>query len=119
MKDSETMPDNDKIKKADAADALIPPGPDERVKLVAQVAAFVVEHHLNPPLSLEELEELSLEIISRYKLPPQYRKWLMVIINNEVWRDTVAAIPRERRMLMLPQCLRHPSACPSPVDKLG
>ena len=22
-------------------------------------------------------------------------------------------------MLMLPQCLRHPSACPSPVDKLG
>ena len=119
MKDSETMPDKHENKQADAADVLIPPGSGERVQLVAQAAAFVAEHHLNPPLSLEELEELSQEFISAFKLPPQYRKWLMVMINNEVWRDTVAAIPRERRMLMLPQCLRNPAACTSPVDKLG
>ena len=91
------MPDKHENKQADAADVLIPPGSGERVQLVAQAAAFVAEHHLNPPLSLEELEELSQEFISAFKLPPQYRKWLMVMINNEVWRDTVAAMMAEPR----------------------
>jgi hypothetical protein len=70
MKDSETMPDKHETKQADAADALIPPGSGERVQLVAQAAAFVAEHHLNPPLSLEELEELSQEFIS----PSSFRR---------------------------------------------
>ncbi len=112
------MSDNHKIKKADA-DSLIPLCPEERKKLVAQAAAFVVAHNFHPPLSLEELEEISQEMISTLNLSGKYHKWLMVIINNEVWRDTVAAIPRERRMLMLPQCLRNPGACHSPVDELG
>ena len=113
------MSENHKNEKTADARRLIPPCPEERKKLVAQVAAFVVAHNFHPPLSLEELEELAQEMTSTFKLPEQYHKWLMVIINNEVWRDTVAAIPRERRMLMLPQCLRNPGACHSPVDELG
>lgn len=113
------MSENHKNEKTADARHLIPPCPEERKKLVAQVAAFVVAHNFHPPLSLEELEELAQEMTSTFKLPEQYHKWLMVIINNEVWRDTVAAIPRERRMLMLPQCLRNPGACHSPVDELG
>lgn len=111
------MPDKNKI--AETADDLIPPSPEMRVKLVAQAAEFVEQRRLQPPLSLEELEELALEMIAGLQLPLSCRKWLMVIINNEVWRDTVAATPRERRLLMLPQCLRHPSACSAMADKLG
>jgi geranylgeranyl pyrophosphate synthase len=113
------MSDNHKNKKNVEADSLIPLCPEERKKLVAQAAAFVFAHNFHPPLSLEELEEISQEMISTLNLSGKYHKWLMVIINNEVWRDTVAAIPRERRMLMLPQCLRNPGACHSPVDELG
>ncbi|MHB9138122.1 MAG: polyprenyl synthetase family protein, partial [Victivallaceae bacterium] len=113
------MSDNHKKEKTADAQHLIPPCPEERKKLVAQVAAFVVAHNFHPPLSLEELEELANEMTAAFNLPEQYHKWLMVIINNEVWRDTVAAIPRERRMLMLPQCLRNTGACHSPVDELG
>jgi len=48
-----------------------------------------------------------------------YRDYIGVLINNEMWRDSLAAIPYERRLLLLPKCLRVESKCPAPFDEFG
>jgi len=43
----------------------------------------------------------------------------VVILSNEVWRETVAQIPYDRRLLLLPQCLRDQEKCTAEIDDLG
>ncbi len=42
-----------------------------------------------------------------------------LLINNEMWRETLASVPYERRLLLLPKCLRVESKCPAPFDEFG
>ena len=42
-----------------------------------------------------------------------------VLLNNEVWRDQLATVPFERRLLLLPKCLRVEDNCPAPFDEFG
>ena len=48
-----------------------------------------------------------------------YRDYIGVLINNEMWREPLASIPFERRLLLLPKCLRVESKCPAPFDEFG
>lgn len=41
----------------------------------------------------------------------------MVLLNNEYWRDEFAAVPFEKRLFLLPQCLRQADHCPAKVDE--
>ena len=36
-----------------------------------------------------------------------------------MWRDALAGIPYERRLLLMPKCLRVESKCPAPFDEFG
>ena len=72
-----------------------------------------------PPLSQEELKIHAKNIIKATELDPIYRDYVGVLINNETWRDQLAAIPFERRLLLLPKCLRIESKCPAPFDEFG
>jgi geranylgeranyl pyrophosphate synthase len=77
------------------------------------VVDYTAEHHLVPPLSMEELREHAARIDS------DQLDYTMVMLNNEVWRETIASIPYERRLLLLPQCLRHPQECEGEMDEFG
>lgn len=72
-----------------------------------------------PPLSQDELKIHAKNIIKATELDPIYRDYVGVLINNETWRDQLAAIPFERRLLLLPKCLRIESKCPAPFDEFG
>jgi geranylgeranyl pyrophosphate synthase len=87
---------------------------DQR-EIIKQVNEFVKIHEISPPLSLEELEELTAE----FDVPDEQHKWLMIMLNNAVWRDTVAAVPFHRRIFLLPQCLRNAEDCKAQVDEFG
>src|ERR1051325_8867818 len=45
-------------------------------------------------------------VVERLGCDPIYRDYIGVLINNEMWRETLAAVPYERRLLLLPKCLR-------------
>ena len=53
------------------------------------------------------------------KCDPIYRDYIGVLLNNEMWRETLASVPFERRLLLLPKCLRVESKCPAPFDEFG
>jgi geranylgeranyl pyrophosphate synthase len=90
-----------------------------RNRLRKIIDAFVNSRSLVPPLSMSELSGTAGEIIRQYDLSETWKGWLMVEINNCVWRDTVAAVPYEKRILLLPQCLSNSAQCQAKTDELG
>ena len=77
------------------------------------IADYAAQNKLVPPLSMEELRDHAAQI------DPDHLEITMVLLNNEVWRETVASIPYPRRLLLLPQCLRHPQECAGEIDEFG
>lgn len=84
----------------------------------------VVEQHVartRPvlPLSLEELRRHADVILESAKLDPKYRDYVAVVFNSEACREALATVPYERRLLLLPKCLRVEDKCPAPFDEFG
>ena len=72
-----------------------------------------------PPLVVDELRRHADRVAAEADIAPTYRDYLGVLINNELWREQLAAVPFERRLLLLPKCLRLEGKCPAPFDEFG
>src|SRR4030095_8843597 len=79
----------------------------------------VSEHNRAPPLSLEDLKRHADAMVAFLRCDPVYRDYIGILINNETWRETLAAVPCSRRLLLLPKCLRMENKCPAPFDEFG
>jgi geranylgeranyl pyrophosphate synthase len=97
----------------------IPQTRHERDRLKALVDAYVRDAGAVPPLPVDELRRHAENVVSRAAVPMQYRDYTAVLVNNAAWRDTLAGIPFERRLLLLPKCLRIEAKCPAPFDEFG
>jgi geranylgeranyl pyrophosphate synthase len=100
-------------------DPRIPPAREERERLRELARRRVSDHRLVPPLSIEELSRHARSILVREGGPAAYTDFLMVLLSNELWRDTLASVPHERRLVLLPRCLRDPDRCRAETDDLG
>ena len=80
---------------------------------------YVAEHNPVPPLPLEELKRHADAMVALLGCDPVYRDYIGILINNEMWRETLATVPCSRRLLLLPKCLRVESKCPAPFDEFG
>lgn len=90
-----------------------------REKLRNAVAMFVSENKIQPPTNMETLEDHSRKILDNLGEKEVYRDFTMVLLGNEIWREVVAATPFNRRLLLLPQCLRNIYHCEGVFDELG
>ncbi len=90
-----------------------------RELLRTEVALFVSKNETTAPSKLEMLEEQSIKLLKQVGLDGEYIDFTMVLFGNEIWRDVVAATPFNRRLLLLPQCLRNNSQCKGVFDNLG
>lgn len=100
----------------------IPPTKAERDAVLSQIRSYLDSEsgsRLVPPMPLDELREEALTICDRYGFDPAHKEFIALMINNELWRDSLAAIPFERRLLLLPKCMRVEDKCPAPFDELG
>ena len=99
----------------------IPQTRTEREALLRQVQAYVAARRseITPPLVLDELHARSEEIVRAHGLDPRYRDYVGVLLGNETWREHLAAVPYDRRLLLLPKCLRVEDRCPAPFDEFG
>src|SRR5712675_1631742 len=97
----------------------IPQTPEERTQILHAVRNYVAEFSPTPPLPLAELGEHAVRVVQHLGCAPIYRDCVGVLINNELWREQLAAVPFERRLLLMPKCLRVESKCPAPFDEFG
>ena len=99
----------------------IPQTTGEREYLRTLIARYVDRHRgtVVPPLVLDELRRHAEVIVSLAAIDPKYRDYVGVLLNNEVWREQLATVPYDRRLLLLPKCLRVEDKCPAPFDEFG
>lgn len=74
---------------------------------------------LVPPLGMSELREHTNVVLERAGLSDQYADYAAVLVSNASWADSLAQVPYEKRLLLLPKCLRVESKCPAPFDEFG
>lgn len=97
----------------------VPPTKTQREELRGKCAAVTAQLDKSIPLAKEEMERFVREILDHMGLPESYLGWTMVVFASEFWREQVAAIPPERRLFLLPHCLKHAEGCPADYDEFG
>ncbi|MCD6340131.1 MAG: polyprenyl synthetase family protein [Verrucomicrobia bacterium] len=97
----------------------IPPTPQDRTRILLQARRYAAEFCPSPPLPLPELMACAERVLQLAGQSPAYRDFAAVVLHNELWRETLAGIPFERRLLLLPKCLRPEGKCPAPIDEFG
>ena len=92
-----------------------------RERLRSIVVRYVEERRasLVPPLVLDELRTHADAVVALSEIDSIYRDYAGVLISNEVWNEQLASVPYDRRLLLLPKCLRVEDKCPAPFDDFG
>ena len=97
----------------------IPQTPAERSRFLHSIRNYVAEHNPVPPMPADELKVHADRLVQMLGTDPIYRDYIGVLISNEMWRETLAQVPFEKRLLLLPKCLRVEAKCPAPFDEFG
>jgi len=97
----------------------IPQTKPERDHLLQAIRSYVEEFRPVPPMPQDELEVHARKIMATTGTAEAYLHYTAVCLNNEMWRETMATIPYERRLLLMPKCLRVEDKCTAPFDEFG
>lgn len=97
----------------------IPQSPGERSRILHAIRNYVAEHAPVPPMPMDELKVHADRLVQMTGVDPVYRDYIGVLISNEMWREALAQVPFEKRLLLLPKCLRVEAKCPAPFDEFG
>ena len=99
--------------------ANVPPTLVARQAVRRAVEAYADTANPVPPLSSEELRRHTAQAMAAGGVEASYAGYAGVLLNNHVWRETLARVPYDRRLLLMPKCLRIEDKCPAPFDEVG
>ena len=71
------------------------------------------------PVNKDEMERIARATLAEADLPESYLGWTMVMISSAYWKGPLSAVPPERRLFLLPHCLKHAEGCPADYDQFG
>ncbi|HUT32253.1 MAG TPA: polyprenyl synthetase family protein [Planctomycetota bacterium] len=97
----------------------IPATKAERERVLRAARRYVAARRLVPPLPLDELKAHADHVLELAESEPRFRDFVTVLVNNAAWSEALAGIPFERRLLLLPQCLRDKEHCEAEIDEFG
>ncbi len=107
----------------DTGDAIaikrVPRAVDERNSIRSAACEALSTLSRKRPLLRSELEQMASDLLDKLELDRGYLGFTMVAIDNEFWRNQYAAVPPERRLLLLPHCLRDSADCRGTYDEVG
>lgn len=98
---------------------VVPETRDVRDRVREAAAAFGKSLDRSKTLTRPHLQQLGEDMLRQMGLGEQYLGFAMVAISNEFWRGQVQAVPFQRRLLLLPHCLKHAEGCPADYDEFG
>ncbi|MCK5146368.1 polyprenyl synthetase family protein [bacterium] len=102
-----------------SASQIVPPTAEEKRKLEILARECINVLGLIPPLPLTTLRRHARIIIEEQNINTAYEDFFAVILGNAVWEPVVSAIPPERRLLLLPHCMRNRAVCSAEMDAFG
>lgn len=80
---------------------------------------FMLSVDRNHAFTRDDLEQLGRKFLGQEALPEKFLGFVMVLLGNAFWKRQFMAVPFERRMLLLPHCLKHAEGCPAEYDQFG
>ncbi|HEX3999548.1 MAG TPA: polyprenyl synthetase family protein [Pirellulales bacterium] len=86
----------------------------ERLRRKASLLAERIEQAALP--KQPELERLARELLTELELPEGFVGWTMVMLASAFWQPKIAAVPRDRRLLLLPGSLSHAADCQGAIS---
>ncbi|MBM3980930.1 MAG: DUF116 domain-containing protein [Planctomycetes bacterium] len=90
-----------------------------RDRIRAAIETFCKTVDKSKPLTKESTREMAEGVLKTLGLGETCLGFAMVMLTNEFWREQVAAIPFNRRLMLLPHCLKNAEGCPAEYDELG
>ena len=89
----------------------------EKVKAAAEEYARSLDR--TRAFTRNELEHHGRTLLDQMGLPEKFLGFSMVMVGNFFWKQQFLAIPFNRRMLLLPHCLKHAEGCPAEYTQFG
>lgn len=89
----------------------------EKVKAAAEEYAKSLDR--SRAFTRNELEHHGRTLLDQLNLPEKFLGFSMVMVGNFFWKQQFLAIPFNRRMLLLPHCLKHAEGCPAEYTQFG
>lgn len=97
----------------------VPESLELREKVKAAAEEFAERLNKGRAFNKSELEGFGRTLLTEMDLPEKFLGFAMVLIGNFFWRRQFLATPFERRLLLLPHCLKHAEGCPAEYDEFG
>jgi len=90
-----------------------------REQIRAAAIAMAAGLDKSRPMVRHEMESHARRLLADLRLSETYVGWTMVALASAFWEEHVAAVPYERRLLLLPHCLREQRTCEAEYDEFG
>lgn len=97
----------------------VPESLELRESIKSSAEAFARTLDKTQPFSRDQLEAWGRQLLGQLSQPEKFLGFAMVMIGNFFWKQQFLSVPFERRMLLLPHCLKHAEGCPAEYDQFG
>src|SRR5512145_214519 len=97
----------------------VPSKQEIRHDIKRKTEAYFSQRNILPPVSYDDLAGFASALIREHGWNENYKAFVMVCCGNAIWKPVVSAVPYDKRILLLPQCLKDSSACHGKEDELG
>jgi geranylgeranyl diphosphate synthase, type II len=84
-----------------------------------EVEAWFVQNQVIPPVSYDAIASTADHLIDKNGWDKNYKAFVMVCCGNAVWRPVIGSVPFNRRILLLPHCLKNSVLCKGQQDEMG
>ena len=98
---------------------MVPTTKDLRESLRTRCRAVAATLDPALPPNKDQLEAIARKILEDEGQPEGFLGWMMVILSSCFWETQIQSIPHDRRLFLLPHCLKHAEGCPADYDEFG
>jgi geranylgeranyl diphosphate synthase, type II len=91
----------------------------ERERLKSAARDYAEKLDRSQPFTRDQLESHGRKLLAELGQPEEFLGFAMVMVGNFFWKQQFLSVPFERRMLLLPHCLKHAEGCPADYDEFG
>ena len=97
----------------------VPENRADRERIRAAIFAKAASLDKTRGLAKREIETHARAVLADLGMAEDFLGWTMVALGTAFWREQVVAIPTDRRLLLLPHCMRNEEVCPAEYNEVG
>ena len=119
LPDSEPVAEDKPRRRSTSHLKMVPETLELRESIREASEKYVEQLDKSRPFSKAVLESHGRKLLEQLGQPEGFLGFVMVLIGNAFWKQQFLSIPFERRLLLLPHCLKHADGCPADYDEFG